>query len=196
MGASPAEREPARLPPGRRPRRRRRSGARGRSAPALEDVAGLAKQERDPRHHPQRGQQQSWSSKPANGLDALSLLRRGGFDLALVDMMLPELDGFELVRRIRREATLPIILLAARGEENESGRRPRARRRQPRRQALLRPRRSSPARAELLRANGFGEGEGLLEQGSVQLDLLARRSRRGFKTLVSVAQGRGNVRLR
>lgn len=52
-----------------------------------------------------------------NGLDALSLLRRGGIDVALVDVMLPELDGFELVRRIRRESDVPIILLTARGEE-------------------------------------------------------------------------------
>jgi DNA-binding response OmpR family regulator len=52
-----------------------------------------------------------------NGLDALSLLRRGGVDLALVDVMLPELDGFEVVRRIRTESGIPIILVTARGEE-------------------------------------------------------------------------------
>jgi DNA-binding response OmpR family regulator len=52
-----------------------------------------------------------------DGLDALSTFRRGGIDLALVDVMLPELDGFELVRRIRRESGVPIILITARGEE-------------------------------------------------------------------------------
>jgi two-component system response regulator ResD len=52
-----------------------------------------------------------------DGLDALSLLRRGGIDLALVDVMLPELDGFEVVRRIRIESGIPIILITARGEE-------------------------------------------------------------------------------
>lgn len=52
-----------------------------------------------------------------NGLDALSLLRRGGIDVALVDVMLPELDGFEVVRRIRTESAIPIILITARGEE-------------------------------------------------------------------------------
>src|SRR5438270_13248853 len=52
-----------------------------------------------------------------NGLDALSLLRRGSVDIALVDVGIPELDGFELVRRVRRESTLPIILVTARGEE-------------------------------------------------------------------------------
>lgn len=52
-----------------------------------------------------------------DGLDALSLLRRGGLDVALVDVMLPELDGFEVVRRIRAESGIPIILITARGEE-------------------------------------------------------------------------------
>jgi DNA-binding response OmpR family regulator len=53
----------------------------------------------------------------ADGLDGLSLLRRGGIDLALVDVMLPELDGFEVLRRIRSESGIPIILITARGEE-------------------------------------------------------------------------------
>jgi DNA-binding response OmpR family regulator len=52
-----------------------------------------------------------------DGLDALSRLRRGGIDVALVDVMLPELDGFEVVKRIRRESGIPIILITARGEE-------------------------------------------------------------------------------
>ena len=39
-----------------------------------------------------------------NGLDGLSLLRRGGIDVALVDVMLPGLDGFELVRRVRGQS--------------------------------------------------------------------------------------------
>ncbi len=51
------------------------------------------------------------------GVEALSALRRGGIDLALVDVMLPELDGFEVVRRIRTELGLPIIMITARGEE-------------------------------------------------------------------------------
>ena len=52
-----------------------------------------------------------------NGLDALASLRRRSVDIALVDVMLPGLDGFELVRRMRQESTIPIILLTARGEE-------------------------------------------------------------------------------
>ncbi len=52
-----------------------------------------------------------------DGLDALSLLRQGGIDLALVDVMLPELDGFEVVKRIRSESAIPVIMITARGEE-------------------------------------------------------------------------------
>jgi DNA-binding response OmpR family regulator len=52
-----------------------------------------------------------------NGLDALAMLRAGGIDVALLEVMMPGLDGFEIVRRIRAESTVPIILLTARGEE-------------------------------------------------------------------------------
>ena len=48
---------------------------------------------------------------------ALAALRRGDIDLAIVDVMLPEVDGFEVVRQARRNSSIPIILLTARGEE-------------------------------------------------------------------------------
>jgi DNA-binding response OmpR family regulator len=53
----------------------------------------------------------------STGTEALDHLRRGNVDVALVDVMLPELDGFELVRLARRESAIPIILVTARGEE-------------------------------------------------------------------------------
>ncbi len=49
--------------------------------------------------------------KPSEGL---GLLRRGGFDAAILDVMLPEMDGFELCRTIRKESDLPIVMLTAR----------------------------------------------------------------------------------
>ncbi len=52
-----------------------------------------------------------------NGEEGLAVLRRGSADVALVDVMLPGLDGFELVREARRFTDIPIILLTARGEE-------------------------------------------------------------------------------
>jgi OmpR family response regulator RpaB len=46
----------------------------------------------------------------------LAKLRAGGYDAAILDVMLPEMDGFELCRTIRRESDIPILMLTARGE--------------------------------------------------------------------------------
>ena len=51
--------------------------------------------------------------RPSEGL---ALLRRGGFDAAILDVMLPEMDGFELCRTLRRESDIPIVMLTARGD--------------------------------------------------------------------------------
>ena len=48
--------------------------------------------------------------------DGLALLRAGGFDAAILDVMLPEMDGFELCRTIRKESDIPLIMLTARGD--------------------------------------------------------------------------------
>ncbi len=53
------------------------------------------------------------ATRPSQGL---ALLRGGGFDAAILDVMLPEMDGFELCRTIRRESDLPIVMLTARGD--------------------------------------------------------------------------------
>jgi DNA-binding response OmpR family regulator len=53
----------------------------------------------------------------ADGEQALTLLGDCRVDLAVVDVMLPGMDGFEVVRRIRARSSIPIILLTARGEE-------------------------------------------------------------------------------
>ena len=48
--------------------------------------------------------------------DGLVQLTAGGFDAAILDVMLPEMDGFELCRTIRKQGDLPIVMLTARGE--------------------------------------------------------------------------------
>ena len=53
------------------------------------------------------------ATRPSAGL---ALLRQGGFDAAILDVMLPEMDGFELCRTIRKDSALPIIMLTARGD--------------------------------------------------------------------------------
>ena len=46
----------------------------------------------------------------------LAKLRAESYDAAILDVMLPEIDGFELCRQIRRESDLPVIMLTARGD--------------------------------------------------------------------------------
>ncbi len=53
------------------------------------------------------------ATRPSEGLVKL---RSGSYDAAILDVMLPEMDGFELCRSIRKEGSLPIIMLTARGE--------------------------------------------------------------------------------
>ncbi len=52
-----------------------------------------------------------------NGIDAVRLCREGGYDILIIDIMMPELDGFSACREIRRFSKIPIIMLSARGEE-------------------------------------------------------------------------------
>jgi OmpR family response regulator RpaB len=51
--------------------------------------------------------------RPSAGLERL---RQGGLDAAILDVMLPEMDGFALCRAIRKESDIPIVMLTARGE--------------------------------------------------------------------------------
>jgi len=52
----------------------------------------------------------------ADGVEALDRWRADGPDLVLLDVMLPRLDGLEVCRAIRREATTPIVMLTARAD--------------------------------------------------------------------------------
>src|SRR5690606_27887877 len=49
----------------------------------------------------------------------LAALARGGFDAVILDVMLPDLDGFEVCRRIRARSDVPILMLTARGDETD-----------------------------------------------------------------------------
>jgi len=54
--------------------------------------------------------------KAFTGRAGLELAESGGFDLVLLDIMLPELNGMEVLRRLRRVSSVPVIMLTARDE--------------------------------------------------------------------------------
>jgi DNA-binding response OmpR family regulator len=109
------------------------------------------------------------------GVEALAALRHGGLDLAIVDVMLPGIDGFEVVRQARQNSSIPIILLTARGEEAsrvaglELGAD----------DYVVKPflphEVVARVRAHLRRTRGFEEAAATLRAGVVELDRRARR---------------------
>ena len=52
-----------------------------------------------------------------NGMQAVEKCREKKYDLIIMDVMMPELDGFSAVREIRKDQQTPVIMLSARGEE-------------------------------------------------------------------------------
>jgi two-component system KDP operon response regulator KdpE len=56
----------------------------------------------------------------ANGATALDLLAKQDVDMVLLDLMMPGIDGFEVLRRTRTWSRVPIIVLTARGDEADT----------------------------------------------------------------------------
>ena len=54
------------------------------------------------------------TGKAADGRSGLDEALRGDYDLVILDIMLPELSGIEVLRRLRKESDVPVILLTAR----------------------------------------------------------------------------------
>lgn len=52
-----------------------------------------------------------------DGIDAIEKCKSEEFDIVIMDVMMPELDGFSAVKEIRKIKNIPIIMLSARGEE-------------------------------------------------------------------------------
>ncbi len=139
----------------------------------------------------------------STGTEALAVLRRGGIDLAILDVMLPEVDGFEVVRQARPNNSIPIILLTARGEEAsrvaglELGAD----------DYVVKPFLAhevvARVRAQLRRARGFEADTGTLRAGVIELDRRARRctvrgqdvelTRREFDLLEALLANPGHV---
>ena len=56
-------------------------------------------------------------TEAGDGMEAIRLCRSTQFDIIIMDIMMPELDGFSACREIRKITQTPIIILSARGEE-------------------------------------------------------------------------------
>ena len=56
-------------------------------------------------------------TEASNGMEAVELCRKQRFDLIIMDVMMPELDGFSACREIRKDSATPVLMLSARGEE-------------------------------------------------------------------------------
>ena len=56
-------------------------------------------------------------SEAENGLQAVEMARKNDYDIILLDVMMPELDGFSAAAEIRKFKNTPILILSARGEE-------------------------------------------------------------------------------
>jgi DNA-binding response OmpR family regulator len=142
-------------------------------------------------------------TEAADGEAALGVLRARGADLALVDVMLPGLDGFDVVRQARVFTDIPILLVTARGEEAQ-------------RVAGLElgaddyvvkpfsaPEVVARVRAHLRRRHSSAAVEDPLQLGALQIDPTARRclvdgieielTRREFDLLLALAEQPGRV---
>jgi DNA-binding response OmpR family regulator len=58
-------------------------------------------------------------TEAADGLTALETLRRQTFDAVVLDIMMPGIDGVEVLRRMRQSDTTPVLMLTARGDETD-----------------------------------------------------------------------------
>lgn len=57
------------------------------------------------------------ADEAADGMEAVKLCRERDYDVVVMDVMMPRLDGFSAVKEIRKSKNVPVIMLSARGEE-------------------------------------------------------------------------------
>ncbi|CAK8717152.1 hypothetical protein GMJAKD_06370 [Candidatus Electrothrix aarhusensis] len=54
-----------------------------------------------------------------NGARGLEMIRAGDYHAAILDVMMPEMDGFEVLKQMRNESDIPVLMLSARGDETD-----------------------------------------------------------------------------
>lgn len=138
-----------------------------------------------------------------DGTRALAILLSGEVDAALIDVMLPGMDGFEVVRRARSQTSIPLLFLTAKGDEihRVAGLELGAD------DYIVKPffgqEVVSRVRAHLRRAGGFAEPASSLRNGSLELKVAERRclvsgdevplTRREFDLLALLMERPGQV---
>lgn len=56
-------------------------------------------------------------SEAFNGLEGISLFRQKAFDIVIVDVMMPKLDGIEVIKLIREKSSVPILIMSAKDSD-------------------------------------------------------------------------------
>jgi two-component system response regulator CpxR len=54
-----------------------------------------------------------------NGAQGLQMILEGDYHAVILDVMMPQMDGFEVLKRLREESDIPVLMLTARGEETD-----------------------------------------------------------------------------
>jgi len=54
-----------------------------------------------------------------NGAQGLQMISEGDYLAVILDVMMPQMDGFEMLKRLRKESDIPVLMLTARGEETD-----------------------------------------------------------------------------
>lgn len=54
-----------------------------------------------------------------NGAQGLQMILAGDYNAVILDVMMPQMDGFDVLKRLRRESDIPVLMLTARGEETD-----------------------------------------------------------------------------
>ena len=113
-----------------------------------------------------------------DGVEGLERFRADPFDLVLLDVMLPRLDGYEVCRQIRRASTIPVVMLTARADTMdvivglEAGADDYVRK------PFEVPELIARIRAARRRAGTAAEGSPTLRLGPVEIDVAGRAARR------------------
>jgi DNA-binding response OmpR family regulator len=106
----------------------------------------------------------------ASGEDAVSRFNDDPFDLVLIDLMLPGIDGFETCRTLRRQSTVPVIMVTARSDTHDVVAGLEAGADDYVTKPFVAKELAARIRALLRRSRGDGESDGVLSFGDVEIE--------------------------